>query len=675
MGRRGKLKKFKFEEDEDELKERASKTTVVVSSDDEEANEDFSLKIVEKALRLRSGKLVRFPDHNQVGNREQSGNGDVDGVGVVEVSSSPLRDADTGAGTSGTSVDVIAATSEARELGSKKSAKKRKRKVKKLETEEPPVVVTEGEKIETIPLIDQVDSEEPKITEIETTPLIDQVDSEEPNITDTTNNNVFRKLLRGPRYFDPPDSWGACYNCGEEGHNAVSCTSAKRKKPCFVCGSLEHNARSCLKARDCYICNKVGHRAKDCPEKHLKVSSSSKICLKCGDPGHDMFSCQSSYPDDDLENIQCYICKKLGHLCCVNSTSDTSIDISCYKCGKAGHTGLACSRLRGEASAAVSASSCYRCGEEGHFARECTSSAKLAQGGKKNREEASGAASPSPCYRCGEEGHFARECTSSAKVDKKAGPFVRECTISAKGGKKNREDASGAASPNPCYRCGEDGHFSRECPSSTKGSKRNIEVASGAESTNSCYRCGGEGHFARECTSSTKGGKRNRELSKHKSRSKTEETYHMGSKSAPHNLAKAHSKKKKINYDEKYTNLPRKSGQKGRWMMEDPGPRNFFNGTSMNNNWNSPVTPSRWDHDYYTEYPGHYASPQFSGRYASPPRSSGYYASPQSLTRERTLHPGTPMSFQSSIAPQNGFSASRFGGFSNEGRRKSYGWW
>lgn len=55
-------------------------------------------------------------------------------------------------------------------------------------------------------------------------------------------------LQRGPRYFDPPDSgWGACYNCGEEGHITVNCTLARRKKPCFVCGSLEHHAKQCTK--------------------------------------------------------------------------------------------------------------------------------------------------------------------------------------------------------------------------------------------------------------------------------------------------------------------------------------------------------------------------------------------------------------------------------------------
>lgn len=170
------------------------------------------------------------------------------------------------------------------------------------------------------------------------------------------------------------------------------------------------------------------------------------------------------------------------------------------------------------------------------------------------------------------------------------------------------------------------------------------------------------------------GGKRNRELSNPKLRSQIEETNHMGSKSAPHDLAKARNKKKKINHEEKYTNLPRKSGQKGRWMMEDPGPGNFSNGTFMRNNWNSPVTPSRWNHNYHTEYTGHYASPQFSSHYASP-QYSDHYASPQSFTKRRPLHPGTPMSLGSSIAPQNRFTASRFGGFSNEGRRKSYGWW
>lgn len=57
---------------------------------------------------------------------------------------------------------------------------------------------------------------------------------------------MFLFYQRGPRYFDPPDSgWGACYNCGEEGHAAVNCTAAKRKKPCFVCGSLEHNVKQC----------------------------------------------------------------------------------------------------------------------------------------------------------------------------------------------------------------------------------------------------------------------------------------------------------------------------------------------------------------------------------------------------------------------------------------------
>lgn len=49
--------------------------------------------------------------------------------------------------------------------------------------------------------------------------------------------------------------------------------------------------------RDCFICKQQGHRAKDCPERN-KIS---KLCLKCGDLGHEMFSCRNDYCPDDLK--------------------------------------------------------------------------------------------------------------------------------------------------------------------------------------------------------------------------------------------------------------------------------------------------------------------------------------------------------------------------------------
>lgn len=56
-----------------------------------------------------------------------------------------------------------------------------------------------------------------------------------------------------------------------------------------------------LQGQDCFICKKGGHRAKDCPEKHRSGSQNSKICLKCGDSRHDMFSCRNDYSPEDLK--------------------------------------------------------------------------------------------------------------------------------------------------------------------------------------------------------------------------------------------------------------------------------------------------------------------------------------------------------------------------------------
>jgi len=41
-----------------------------------------------------------------------------------------------------------------------------------------------------------------------------------------------------------------------------------------------------------------------------------------------------------IQEIQCYICKSFGHLCCVTSGDDSLRQVSCYRCGELGHSGL-----------------------------------------------------------------------------------------------------------------------------------------------------------------------------------------------------------------------------------------------------------------------------------------------------------------------------------------------
>ncbi|CAH2065524.1 unnamed protein product, partial [Thlaspi arvense] len=308
--------KFVFDDGEDEDREDpvAIRDGSDEDEDDEEANEDLSLKILEKALSRRDSKETSMSD--------------LCGSGVVST------------------VMVNGGTFKKM---TRNNLEDTHQNVRKFDACGLMLFDFFPKLYQSITLKDQ---EEDNMVEELITKGEEDVDDEversaEPKPGETSSNMVLKKLLRGARYFDPPDAgWVSCYSCGEQGHITVNCpTPTKRRKPCFICGSLEHGAKQCTKGHDCYICKKGGHRAKDCPDKY-KSGSKRAVCLRCGDFGHDMILCKYEYSKDDLKDIQCYVCKSFGHLCCVEPGNTPSWAVSCYRCGQLGHIGLVSKRSR-----------------------------------------------------------------------------------------------------------------------------------------------------------------------------------------------------------------------------------------------------------------------------------------------------------------------------------------
>lgn len=126
------------------------------------------------------------------------------------------------------------------------------------------------------------------------------------------------------------------------------------------------------------MCKGRGHLVKNCPDKVKNThQKNSKFCLRCGDLGHDMIRCINGYDSEDLkvilvivqnifmvnqcfafhalcrssvlflQEIQCYVCKRFGHLCCMDATGTDvgSAVVACYNCGLTGHSGLVSSKF------------------------------------------------------------------------------------------------------------------------------------------------------------------------------------------------------------------------------------------------------------------------------------------------------------------------------------------
>ncbi|XP_034693363.1 uncharacterized protein LOC117920112 isoform X2 [Vitis riparia] len=217
----------------------------------------------------------------------------------------------------------LAAMMEAEAFMRCKKSKKRRKKKRNMEFEVPFPInvdsVREQKQVDTCKSVDTV-----KLFQIES--------------IDIKDNIVLQKLLQAPRCFDPPESsWRMCHNSEEEAQTAVACSAEKQKKPCFLCGSFKHSGNHCKQARNCFVYERSQH-TRSCPEKNQGNCPSSMICLRCGGSGHDMLFCRSEYSSDDLKEIQCYVCKRFGHLCCVDFP-DIPRQASCYKCGHYGHLG------------------------------------------------------------------------------------------------------------------------------------------------------------------------------------------------------------------------------------------------------------------------------------------------------------------------------------------------
>ncbi|MBA0692957.1 hypothetical protein Goari_010477 [Gossypium aridum] len=156
----------------------------------------------------------------------------------------------------------------------------------------------------------------------------------------SAKSTVLRNHLQKPRYFDPPNgSWTRCLSCGEDHPAAENRMLQKHVKACFLYRRLQHIGKHCSQGQYCLVCRGTFDQASDCPKKQKENNLNYNVCLRCGDSGHDMFSCRSDYSADDLKKIRCYICNNFGHLSCVKLPDASPTEVSCYTCGQSGHLG------------------------------------------------------------------------------------------------------------------------------------------------------------------------------------------------------------------------------------------------------------------------------------------------------------------------------------------------
>lgn len=153
---------------------------------------------------------------------------------------------------------------------------------------------------------------------------------------------------------------------------------------CSLCGKTGHEDTLCLDNDEfgthiiCFICGRLGHERRKCP---FSDSSKAVDCMWCGTSDHHFFECSKFNPKAGHETTTCFVCRKVGHVCCAEY-QDLSTKKSCANCGSAGHVLLDCQvptceellhpqLFNGNSISLSTLAACNKCGRQGHFERSC----------------------------------------------------------------------------------------------------------------------------------------------------------------------------------------------------------------------------------------------------------------------------------------------------------------
>ncbi|XP_071715156.1 uncharacterized protein [Rutidosis leptorrhynchoides] len=347
-----------------------------------------------------------------------------------------------------------------------------------------------------------------------------------------------------------------CYNCGEVGHLASTCSKSRaadvansvkddndltvekadvalasegklRSRKCFNCGEVGHLVSACSKLRGADVANSV-EEVNDMAVETADVALSfegkprRKNCFNCGEVGHIASSC-SKLRAADVANLVKDVNDITMEKADLSLASESKLrSRKCFNCGEVGHLASTCFKLRVadvansikeandmtvEKSDVALASEgnlmwkkCFNCGEVGHLISACSKSraADVANSVKEVNdmtvEKADVALAPEVklrrkrCFICGEKGHLALACSKLRDADDMA---VKEDAMNEEPqaikrkfeGSKDSSKKKGKFEG--CFCCGKTDHMMRECP---------IKV-----SLTGCFNCGEAGHIRLKC--------------------------------------------------------------------------------------------------------------------------------------------------------------------------------